>query len=106
MNSPSSNTFNVGAPTFGAREQSSRFCNVILVAQFPNWNDTPGHPPMNLETNSLVKPSSNTLNVGAPTFSPYGMCRGGFRPPSSPLVTDLKVGHYNCQHAGRQAVSQ
>jgi hypothetical protein len=65
----SSITFNVGAPTFGVRKQSFRFCGVSPTAPFPNWNRGPVAARMSLKTNYLVKPSSNTLNVGAPTFS-------------------------------------
>jgi hypothetical protein len=83
MNKPSSNTFNVGAPTFGVREQSSRFYGVSRSNVFPFWNGVPNDLAMILKTNCLLKPSSNTLNVGAPTFSPKSESRGGFTPPSS-----------------------
>ena len=66
----SSITFNVGAPTFGVREQSSRFCGASHAIHSPFWNDAPPRPSMNLKTNYLVKPSSNTFNVGAPTLRP------------------------------------
>ena len=73
----SSITFNVGAPTFGVRFTLSsegqlchHFCDLSHSIVFPNWNDSPPRPSMTLKTNSLVKPSSNTLNVGAPTFQP------------------------------------
>jgi hypothetical protein len=86
----SSITFNVGAPTFGVRftlaregEQSYRFYCVSPTTGFPKWNNTPAMPSMILKTNYLVKPSSNTLNVGAPTFSPTSARRGGFTLPSS-----------------------
>jgi hypothetical protein len=78
----SSVTFNVGAPTFGVRWLYHRFYDPSHSTAFPNWNDSPGRPSMTLKTNYLVKPSSNTLNVGAPTFSPFSACRGGFAPPS------------------------
>jgi hypothetical protein len=108
MNSPSSITFNVGAPTFGVRQICCRFCGVSYITTFPNWNGAPGHPPITLKTNSFEKPSSNTLNVGAPTFSRSSSCRGGFTPPSLhlPKVVDLKVGCYNFQRVVRPAVSQ
>jgi hypothetical protein len=64
----SSVTFNVGAPTFGVPEQRSRFYGPSLATQFPFWNDALDEPSISLKTNYLVKPSSNTLNVGAPTF--------------------------------------
>jgi hypothetical protein len=83
MNSHSSITFNVGAPTFGVREQSSRFYGASHITDFPFWNDPRVYPSMNLKTISLHKPSSNTLNVGAPTFSSASACRDGFTPPSS-----------------------
>jgi hypothetical protein len=66
----SSNTLNVGAPTFGVREQSSRFYGVNHTTEFPKWNDAKIKSPMILKTNYLPKPSSNTLNVGAPTLPP------------------------------------
>jgi hypothetical protein len=65
----SGNTLNVGAPTFEVRGQSSRLCGVSLATQFPFWNDTTTKFLMPLKTNSFHKPSSHTLNVGAPTFS-------------------------------------
>jgi hypothetical protein len=65
----SSITFNIGAPTFGVREQSSRFYGVNHTTEFPKWNDAKINSPMIQKTNHLVKPSSNTLNVGVPTFS-------------------------------------
>jgi hypothetical protein len=111
----SSNTFNVGAPTFGVRftltkegERSSRFYGVSPAGAVPFWNDAKIKSPMILKTISLQKPSSNTLNVGAPTFSPTFACWGGFTPPSSrsPVVADLKVGHYVYQHGTRPAVSR
>jgi hypothetical protein len=40
------------------------------TAPFPNWNDTVAGSSLALELNSFKKPSSNTLNVGAPTFQP------------------------------------
>jgi hypothetical protein len=83
----SSNTFNVGAPTFGVREQSSRFYDVSRIAAFPFWNHAPVDPSMTLKTNYLVKPSSNTLNVGAPTFSMGALLLDGFR-----TLTGLKPG--------------
>jgi hypothetical protein len=79
----SSITFNVGAPTFGMRQLCRRFYDVSRATRFPKWNSAFAMPSMNLKTNYLAKPSSNTLNVGAPTFSPTSACRGGFRPPSS-----------------------
>src|SRR4029077_2594576 len=85
MNSPSSITCNVGAPTFGVRlalakegEQRCGFCGESRTTVFPNWNGGPFDASMNLKTNYLAKPSSNTLNVGAPTFSLPSACRGGF----------------------------
>jgi len=83
MNKPSSITFNVGAPTFGVRlaltkegEQGSRFYGATSVKRFPNWNDSSFEFSMTLATNALHKPSSNTLNVGAPTFSVAHPFRG------------------------------
>jgi hypothetical protein len=64
----SSITFNVGALTFGVREQSSRFYGVSHAKAFPIWNATSIDHSMKLKTKSFHKPSSNTLNVGAPTF--------------------------------------
>ena len=64
----SSITFNVGAPTFGVQEQNSRFYGVNHTTEFPKWNDAKINSPMILKTKYLAKPSSNTLNVGAPTF--------------------------------------
>jgi hypothetical protein len=78
---------------------------------------------MVLKANSLVKPSSNTLNVGVPTFSSTSACRGGFTPPSSPVFvvaelqighphpslkfqTGLKTGHYTKQPAASRSVTQ
>jgi hypothetical protein len=86
----SSITFNVGAPTFGVRFTLShegqlwrRFYGAGHVTAFPNWNDAPVASSMNLKTNYWVRPSSNTLNVGAPTFFPTSAYRGGYTPPSS-----------------------
>ncbi|HET7108993.1 MAG TPA: hypothetical protein VFI38_19420 [Candidatus Acidoferrum sp.] len=91
MNAPSSITFNVGAPTFGERftlssegQQSFHFCGVSRSTEFPIWNDASSRLSMNLKTNHLVKPSSNTLNVGAPTFLPEAApasCRQATTPP-------------------------
>jgi hypothetical protein len=66
----SSNTLNVGAPTFGVRRLCRRFCCVSDTHAFPFWNATPIDLSMKLKTKSFHKPSSNTLNVGAPTFPP------------------------------------
>jgi hypothetical protein len=86
----SSITFNVGAPTFGVRFTLShkgqlwcRFYGAGHATAFPNWNDAPVGSSMNLKANYLVKPSSNTFSVGAPTFSPTSACEGGYTPPSS-----------------------
>jgi len=88
----SSITFNVGAPTFGVRlaltkegEQSSRFYGVSPAKAVPFWNDAKISSPMILKTISLQKPSSNTLNVGAPTFFTAELapasCRQACTPP-------------------------
>jgi hypothetical protein len=73
---PSSFTFNVGAPTF--------FIGQIGPLGNPKTFATPrgdsnafltfGCSPLKVKL--LQQPSSKTLNVGAPTFSP---CRGGLR---------------------------
>jgi hypothetical protein len=74
MNRPSSNTFNVGAPTFSTvahpfRGEDFHYTGTpTRTAPFPFWNDSLDLLSMILKTNHLVKPSSNTLNVGAPTF--------------------------------------
>jgi hypothetical protein len=92
MNSPSSITFNVGAPTFGVRWLCHRFCGVTRTTAFPIWNGVSCERSMNLKTSYLVKPSSNTLNVGAPTlltefvhFDPFrtlaGLKPSGYKAP-------------------------
>jgi hypothetical protein len=87
----SSNTFNVGAPTFGVREQSSRFYGARHTTAFPFWNDTSANRTMNLKTNQLVKPSSNTLNVGAPTLPAAHPFRGeAFRTGGEYVLADGK----------------
>jgi hypothetical protein len=72
----SSITCNVGAPTFGVRltltkegEQGSQYSGVSRAFTFAFWNGASLEPSINLKTNYSIKPSSNTLDVGAPTFS-------------------------------------
>ena len=104
----SSITFNVGAPTFGVRFTLSsegrlcrRFCAVSHPNAFPFWNDASGDRSMNLITNPLYKPSSNTLNVGAPTFPVAHPFRGeafhseGNIAPYHPTPSGLKGLSYN-----------
>ena len=100
----SSNTFNVGAPTFGVRELCSRFHRVSLMDGPDHSNAFSENAHNSLKIKFLHKPSSNTLNVGAPTFSPPFRCRGSYRPPSSPRLglTGLKTGHYIRVEAGLQ----
>jgi hypothetical protein len=85
MNLPSSITFNVGAPTFGGWRLCCRLYGVIRATQFPFWNGTSMKFLMILKTKSLHKPSSNTLNVGAPTFFNLRVtpayCRQACMPP-------------------------
>jgi hypothetical protein len=76
-------TFNVGAPTFGVwftlsseGQLCCRFCDASHATHFPFWNDASIESPMPLKTKSFHKPSSNTFNVGAPTFSVAHPFRG------------------------------
>jgi hypothetical protein len=75
MSIPSSITFNVGAPTFRMVGQPFRgeefhyASKPVRKESFPFWNDASTIFTMPLKTNFLHKPSSNTLNVGGPTFS-------------------------------------
>jgi hypothetical protein len=96
----SSDTFNVGAPTFGVREQRSRFCGVSYSTAFPFWNDGITHSSMPLKTNSFHKPSSNTFNVGAPTFFEQTCLKEPF------VVADLKAGPHIRPGSARPAVSR
>jgi hypothetical protein len=102
MNSPSSITFNVGAPTFGVwftlsseGQLCCRFSGESNITPFPNWNGAPGHPPINLKTNAFEKPSSNTLNVGAPTFFV-----GVLRLTDSHVLAGLKPSGYKPLYVG------
>jgi hypothetical protein len=104
----SSITFNVGAPTFGVRFTLSsegqlchRFYYLSHSTAFPNWNGSPARPSMALKTNYLVKPSSNTLNVGAPTFFEHSPIAG-----DSPVVAQHKLCHYVRPNSVCLAVSQ
>jgi hypothetical protein len=89
MNAPSSITFNVGAPTFATVARPFRGEGFLGISEstrtmlFPFWNDAPRDLSMTLKTTHLAKPSSNTLNVGAPTFNFASACGDGFTPPSS-----------------------
>jgi hypothetical protein len=113
MNKPSSITFNVGAPTLGVRWLCHYFCGVSHVAHFPFWNDAKAQLRMILKTDSLPKPSSNTLNVGAPTFRPVAHPFRGevFRSlgevmPVEGKPSGIKGLSYNPRHCLREAVSQ
>jgi hypothetical protein len=83
----SSITFNVGAPTFGVRWLCHRSCGVSHATNFPFWNDAAIESSIPLKTKSFHKPSSNTFNVGAPTFFAA--------PPiaSACVVANLQIGH-------------
>jgi hypothetical protein len=88
-------TFNVGAPTFGMwlalrnegsaqnlteGEQSSRHYDVSRADASPFWNGASPEPSIILKANYLLKPSSKTFNVGAPTFSPLSVAPASCRP--------------------------
>jgi hypothetical protein len=90
----SSITFTVGALTFRVREQSSRFYRVSPAKAVPFWNHYKIKSPVILKAISLQEPSSNTLNVGAPTFFAD--------PPSSStcVVANLQIGHLELPEPG------
>jgi hypothetical protein len=98
MSAPSSIAFNVGAPTFRAvphpfKGEDFRYADKsIRKESFPIWNDASTRFSMPLKTNSLHKPSSNTLNVGGPTFF-----NGKSSGPAF-VVADLQVGQHDCRY--------
>jgi hypothetical protein len=98
----SSITFNVGAPTVGMRQLCCRYYGASPTTDLPKWDNTSAMSSMILKTDYLVKPSSNTLNVGAPTFSPATPCRGGFTPPSSLSTAPLSRRHRRFAARGRR----
>jgi len=49
----SSITFSAGAPTFGVRQLSLRFCDASHAIHFPFWNDASIESPMPLKTKSF-----------------------------------------------------
>jgi hypothetical protein len=114
----SSITFNVGAPTFLTVAHPFRgeefHCvdTSIQAAPFPFWNDALPKILIALKTKSLGKPSSITLNVGAPTFSEAHPFRGRVFRNAGNVVPDhrtpsgLKGLSYKLQHHSRGAVSQ
>jgi hypothetical protein len=114
----SSITFNVGAPTFPTVAHPFRgedfhyIGKSIRTAPFPFWNDAIPKILIALKTKSLEKPSSITLNVGAPTFSEAHPFRGkvfrnaGNVVPEHRTPSGLKGPSYKLQHHSRGAVSQ